>query len=143
MAIVKSTTAVKQTDRNAQKLMPASFGGRVRIATGTYTGTGTDAAGTVIQLVRLPAGARVLPSSKLYLEAGQGAATTLKVGDEANDARYFAAAAVGASASVKALDANAQADYVLEKEMFLTATVGAAALTAGKKITFEVFYVLD
>lgn len=143
MATVKSDVAVRQTDVNVSKLVPAELGGRVRVARGVYAPAAADPAGTVIRLVRLPKGARLLSSSSLHFEAGQNASLTVKVGDEKNDARYFAAAAIGASKVSKNLDADALEGYVFEEEMFVTATTGAAALAVGKKIVFELLYVND
>ncbi len=143
MAVVQSNVAVSQTGVDVPKLVPSDLAGRVRIARGVYTPAQADAAGTVIQLVRLPRGSRILSTSRLIFEAGQSASMTVKVGDEKNDARYFAAASPGASLAVKNLEADALNGYVFEQEMFVIATTGGAALTANKKIAFEIFYVID
>lgn len=146
MATVNSTLAVVQGVRGtntAKKLMPTDWAGRVRIATGSYTPAAADEAGTVINLAKLPAGARVLPSSKLYFEAGQDATLTVKVGDSGDDDRYLAAVAVGATASTVALSANALNNTLLDAEQFITLTTGVKALTAGKVISFEIYYVID
>ena len=145
MATKNSTLAVVQGVRgnDVSKLMPTDWAGRVRIATGFYAPEEADAAGTVINLAKLPAGARVLPSSKLYFEAGQDATLTVKVGDSGDDDRYLAAVVVGATASTVALSANALNNTLLDKEQFITLTTGVAALTAEKTISFEIFYVID
>lgn len=143
MATVNSDIAVKQTEFGASKLMPNELGGRVRVVRGVYAPAAADAAGTVIRLARIPKGSRLLNMSKVYFEAGQGATTTFKFGDELDDDRYFAAAAPGAGAVSKALDANILSPYVFAQEMFVIATTGVAALTAGKKIAFELYYVID
>jgi hypothetical protein len=143
MATVDSTIVAKQVGTQGEKLMPREFYGRVRVAAGTYTGKSTDAAGTVIRLARLPKGARLLPQSKVYFAAGQGATTTVKVGDEKDDDRYFAAAAPGASAVSKELDADALTGYVLTEEMYIILTTGVAALADDVLIGFVLFWVLD
>lgn len=146
MATKNSTLAEVQATRGidvSSKLMPTDWAGRVRIATGSYKPTKADAAETVINLAKLPASARVLPSSKLYFEAGQDATTTVQVGDAGEDDRYLAAVAVGATASTVALSANALDNTLLDKEQFITLTTGVAALTIGKVIAFEIFYVID
>jgi|GEM_PF-2821119 len=142
MATKKSDVAVKQTEFT-DKLMPNEFGGRVRVVRGVYAPTAADAAGTVIQLAELPKGSRLLLKSTVYFEAGQGATTTFKVGDELDDDRYLAAVAPGASAASKALDADVLNGYVFAQAMFVIATTGVAALTIGKKIVFELYYVID
>lgn len=146
MAIKNSTLAVIQGIRGTNtsiKLMPSDAGGRVRIATGFYAPEEADEAGTVINLAKLPAGARVLPSSKLYFEAGQDATLTVKVGDSGDDDRYLAAVAPGATLSTVLLTRNALANTLLDAEQFITLTTGVAALTAEKTISFEIFYVID
>lgn len=143
MATYQSDVMVKQTGVNAGKLKPSAFGGRVRVAHGYITPSSAWAAGTVIELARLPKGARVLPISQLHFEAGQGATMTVKVGDSADDDRYLAAVAPGASATSIALTGNRIGDYVLPAEDVIKVTTGTAALTANKKIAFDLYYVVD
>lgn len=142
MATVDSTVAAVQYGTGS-KLMPKDFYGRVRVVAGTYTGKAADAAGTVIRLARLPKGARLLPQSKVYFEAGQDATLTVKVGDSKDDDRYFAAAAPGASAVSKELDRDALTGYALAEEMDIIMTTGVEALTADAKIGFVLLWVLD
>ena len=142
MATVNSTLAAKQIDYSREaKAMPTDYNGRVRVARGSYTGS--DAAGTVIRLCKIPKGARLLGSSRLYFEAGQNASLTVKVGDAADDDRYLAAVAPGASAAVKELSLAGLVDRVAPAEEWILLTTGAQALTADKKIVFEIFFVLD
>ena len=139
----QSNIMVKQTGSNAGKLKPSEFGGRVRVVHGSITPASAYAAGSVIELARLPKGARLLPISQLHFEAGQGATMTVKVGDSADDDRYLAAVAPGANATSVALVGNRIGDYVLPAEDVITITTGTAALTSGKKICFDLFYVVD
>lgn len=142
MAIIQSNVAAKQTTIALNsKLGTTEFGGRVREIHGTVTTT-NGAAGTVIELARLPKGARLLPQSMIHFEAGQNASLTVKVGDALDDDRYFSGTP-GASATSKNLSANVLNDYVCPEETMLIATTGAQALTANKKITFDLFYVVD
>ena len=138
----KSNVYTKQTE-TAGKNLPVDLHGRVRIAHGVYTGTGSETANSIIGLVRLPVGARVLPISVVSFEAGQASGLTVKVGDVADDDRYLASVAPGASAGSKQLAANAAGDYLLPAEQDIILTTGGAALTAGKKIVFDIFYVVD
>lgn len=143
MATYQSNIMVKQTGSNAGKLKPSEFGGRVRVVHGSITPDSAYASGSVIELARLPKGARLLPISQLHFEAGQGATMTVKVGDSADDDRYFAAAAPGANAASISLAANALGDYTLPEEDVIKVTTGTAALTSGKKIAFDLYYVID
>lgn len=140
---MKSNVMENQTGLANGKLLPTSLGGRVRLVHGSFVPSEALAAGTVIELARLPKGARLLPISQLHFEAGQGATLTVKVGDSADDDRYLAAVVPGASAVSKALDANRLGDFIFPEEGTVFATTGAAALTAGKKIAFDLFYVVD
>ena len=143
MANYKSNIMEKQTESPVTKLRPADFGGRVRVVHGCIIPDSAYAAGSVLELARLPKGARILPTSQLHFEAGQDASMTIKVGDSAADDRYLAAKAPGASAASVLLDANRTGDYILPAEDVIAATTAGAALTAGKKIYFDLFYVID
>lgn len=143
MATYKSNIMEKQTGSGNSKLSPADFGGRVRLAQGYVIPTSAYAAGTVLELVRLPKGARVLPNSQLHFEAGQNASMTIKVGDSSDADRYLAAKAPGASVATVALDGNRVGNYILPEEDVIIATTAGAALTANKKIFFDIFYVVD
>lgn len=143
MANYKSNIMVKQTGSLAGKLAPVDFGGRVRVVHGCIIPDSAYAAGSVLELARLPKGARLLPLSQLHFEAGQNASLTIKVGDSADDDRYLAASTPGASATSVSLNANRVGDYILPAEDVITATTAGAALTSGKKIYFDLFYVID
>ena len=134
----KSNIYTVQTGLMA-KNMPVDYAGRVRVAHGSYTATGKETPRSVIGLVRLPKGARVLPISEIYFAEGQDPALTVKVGDAANPGRYFAGAAAGA----KAMNANALGDYITPGEEVITLTTGGAAMAAGKAFVFDIYYVVD
>ena len=139
--VVWSSGSTAYVPGNNAKLMPTDFDGTVYVVRGKFKATAAHASGTIIKLVRLPKGARILNSSKLFFEAGQNASLTVKVGDEADDDRYFAAATPGTSAVTKSLEANVLADsYEFPKEQWVTLTTGGAALASGKKIAFEIFF---
>lgn len=143
MANYKSTIMEKQTGSMAGKLRPSELGGRVRLVHGSIVPEEAYAAGSVLELARLPKGARLLPISQIHFEAGQSTGMTVSVGDSGDNDRYLAAKAPGASAVSVALNANCLGDYVLEQEDVITATVAGAALTQGKMIVFDLFYVVD
>lgn len=138
-----STLAAKQAEGSTEKTMPTEWGGRVRVAVGSFTPTETVAAGSTIELAKLPEGCRVLPASKIFIEAGQGPTLTLAVGDVDDSTRYLAATVVGASATSIALEANALNDTLIGEDGYVYLTTGVVALTTGKKIGFEIFYVID
>lgn len=143
MPTLYTDVATKQNNGDvAAKTIPQEVGGRVRCATGKVT-PGTEAAGTIINLVKLPKGARVLPSSNLRIEAGQTATLQIKVGDAADDDRYLAAVATGASAATIELNRTAalgHTDLAAEGWIFITTSVEALA---AKYIAFEIFYVVN
>lgn len=125
----------------SEKMAGEQVGGRVRTARFKVT-PGTEAAGTIINLVKLPKGARVLPQSALYLEAGQTATLKIAVGDAANAARYYPATATGASAVTIPLAAQAAAPVALAAEGWIFITTSVEALAA-KYIAGEILYVID
>lgn len=142
MATLYSDTATAQNAPTASnRLYPEQFGGRVRCARGKIT-PGTEAAGTVINLVKLPKGARVLPLSSLFLEAGQTATLKIAVGDAASATRYYPATATGASAVTIPLAGAAAAPYALADDGWIFITTSVEALAA-KYIAFEILYVID
>lgn len=136
MATMNSNIAEKQYLDNQGKLLPSSLGGRVREAFGIYTAAAADAAGTIVRLVKLPKGARLLPQSMVFLSAGDNE-PKIKLGDEKDNDRYIA------EATPSGWMHPAQADYVFEEEMAVIVTTTTAALTIGQKLTFSLFYVID
>ena len=143
MANYQSNIMTKQTGSNAGKLLPSEFGGRVRVVHGSIVPDFAYASGSILELARLPKGARILPISQLHFEAGQSASMTISVGDSGDNDRYLAAKAPGASAVSVALNANVLGNYTLPEEDVIIATVGGAALTANKKIFFDLYFVVD
>lgn len=143
MANYQSNIMTKQTGSNAGKLLPSEFGGRVRVVHGSIVPDSAYASGSVLELARLPKGARILPISQLNFEAGQSASMTISVGDSSDNDRYLAAKSPGASAVSVALNANVLGNYTLPEEDVIIATVGGAALTANKKIFFDLYFVVD
>ncbi len=114
---------------------------RIRCAVGKVT-PGTEAPETVINLVKLPKGARILPSSKLYIKKGQNPAMTLKCGDVFNNVRYLTAVAPGANACEIALSGMDTTTYSLVAKSWIFLTSGMAALSKAA-ISFEIFYVIE
>lgn len=146
MATVYSDIATVQNAPTPSTLVEVGLlGGKVRYACAKYSGS--DAAGTVINLVKLPKGARILPISNLQIEAGQGATLSVKVGDNdaagADDDRYLAASVPGASAVNVVLGASALSLYKLQNEAWVQLTTGVVALTADKVIAAHIYYTIE
>lgn len=142
MMKIKSNLMEAQTG-TAGKVMPTALGGRVRVASGTVVPAAAAPAGTVLELVKIPKDARILPASQIHFEAGQNSDLTVKVGDAAKSDRYLPVTTVGGGNKTLALDGGKFTDYILPGEMTVFATTGGAELAAGKKIVFDILYVVD
>lgn len=79
------------------------YGGAVKTIISTFTNpsAGGVAVGESIRWARLPQGARLLPSTRLFWANG-AASSTLTLGDRASIARYLAATAVTSAGSATA-----------------------------------------
>lgn len=147
MAIIQTNIAEKQTTIQLEsKLKTVEFGGRVRTIKDVFTPTSAYASGTVIELARIPKGAKVLPQSEIYFEAGQNASLTVKVGigeGSATSAVYLPQTTVGSTAKTVQLSGQQLGDYVTTEEGMLTMITGGAALVANKKIGVSLQYVVD
>ncbi len=144
MAEHNSPLYTKQTAALGGKMLPTDFGGRVRCVRDCVELVSSAAIGDVINLIRLPKGAKLLDDSELYFPAGLGASVTVKVGDSGDDDRYLAAVAVGNTAKTIRLDAlKLSAGYALTAEDVITLTVGVAAIAANTKIGVNLKYVVD
>ena len=143
MKRIKSNLLESQTGNSGAKVLPVVLGGRVRYAHGEVVVNTAEKAGTVLELVKLPKGARVLPLSQIHFEAGQAVELTVKVGDARKTDRYLESIAPGATARSIVLGGNKFADYILPEETTLALTADGAALAAGKRIVFDIYYVID
>jgi len=119
-------------------------GGRVRRMCFTYTVlTGGVAIGDTIQLCRVPSAARHF-GGRVEHDAVGAATATLSMGDGTTATKYSAATLVDTAGGFDfgktvALDFMAE----LAGDVVFTATVGTAALTAGKVIKGYVEYMAD
>lgn len=119
-------------------------GGRVRREGFTYTvPAGGVAAADTIQLAKLKSGSRFY-GGKLEHDAVGAATSTLSIGDGTTATKYKAATAVDSAGGFTFGDTVALGfmDEV-SGELVITATVGTAALTAGKVIRGYVEYMAD
>ena len=122
------------------KLGQGIWGGKVRAQVDTYT-INAKAAGTVINVAKLPKGATFLRG--LIVTDGLGSGVTLKLGDSGDDDRYLTATS---AASAGALEANAIAGigYTVSADttLFLT-TGGATTASSNKTIKTVILYSLE
>ena len=143
MKRIKSNLMESQTSCGTVKVLPVFLGGRVRYAHGEVV-PGADAKeGTIVELVRLPKGARVLPISQIHFDAGQSAELTVKIGDARKADRYLDSVAPGAAVKSIVMGGNILADHILPEETTVVLTTDGADLAAGKKIVFDIYYVVD
>lgn len=109
---------------------------------------GGIAIGDVISWGFLPFGARMMPSTHLYMSAG-AASSTITLGDPVNTSRYLAASSAAAAAKVTA-DAQFTNGALFEVTVAkpgdatdlseLRSVVAGAALQAGQVITLVATY---
>ena len=143
MAAAKSDLITFQTSCGSAKLMPAMFGGRVRVAHGTVIAGGDRTAGSVIELVKLPKNSRLLPFSRLGSNAPHDDGLLLKVGDRLKSDRYLTDAQIGRFVRSVDLDGDLGNDHIMTAETTVFATITGGRFAAGRKIVFDVLYVID
>ncbi len=120
----------------------AQVGGRVRVFYDTFTASGI-AAGSTIDIARLPKGARVWDVHIFHDDLGTTAGT-LAVGDAASATRYLAAFATGSAGKQTMTGTNGQSTGVgfqQTAETTIVITTAGAAITG--TIRSVVYYTLD
>lgn len=150
--------AIQNAPTPSTLLEAGEMSGKIRLAIGKYTPDGTETAGTVINLAKLPKGARLLPNSFVMFQAGQNAGLGVKIGDDdadgvgtaADDDRYLKASTPGASAVKVDLSGAANiaapaliTPYKLGGESWIQMTTENQTLTADKVIIAYLFYTLE
>lgn len=124
--------------------------GRLRTKRATYT-FASQASGDIINLFKLPAGARVL-WFVAGMTATHGGSAKVKIGDSADDDKYRAEATLTAAETIlpttaawgatdSAAVVGADAPYTSETLIFLT--IGTAALPSSGRAKLECIYVMD
>lgn len=124
--------------------------GGLRVRSATYT-FAAQASGDIINLFKLPAGARVL-FFVAGMTATHGGTATVKIGDAADDDKFRLAATLTAAATIlpqvaawgatdSAAVVGADAPYTAETLIFLT--IGAASLPGSGRARLDCVYVLD
>lgn len=123
--------------------------GKIMRLSAVYTCTGAEANNDVIRIADLPIDGIVIPALCNISSDGTGGTTPTiaKLGDAGDDDRY-SATAVALTASFNRVTPAVPVSHtpfeITEATKTLQAVVGLAdgAMTAGKKITFEIFYVI-
>ena len=148
MPTTNSTELAQLASNPANLLRPNQRGGFIRFMSAVVD-FAAQASGDIINLFKLPAGARVVRIA-CNASASHGASATIKIGDSADDDKYRAAATlttVGysivntAAAQVGAAVEGADVPYTAETTIF--ATIGTAALPGSGRAIYTCEYVID
>jgi len=139
MATVMGTNYTKIADpKPGSNVLAAKYwGGKVRVQYDNYTCSST-AAGTVINVAKLPKGAVFLFA--IISHAALGSGVTLQMGDSGDDDRYLAATS---AASAGQIIATAQAGVGYEMTADTTIFVKTAGGTADGLIEVLTFYAVE
>lgn len=140
MAAVRSNIMEVQLGNIHGRFLPSDMGGRVRIAHGELTTPEKPGNQCELLLALLPRWARVLPSSFLHLEDGFKG-VSVKVGDFWKSDRYFPLAGIGEKTTL-ILDGNKLSNFIFPEEGLFSAVL-TGNIPAGKKIIFDIQYVVD
>ena len=139
MATVNGTNYAKIIDPSSDNILSGGLnGGRVRVAVDDYTFAGS-ASGTVVNIAKLPAGARVLKVE--IITAALGTGVTLGIGYGLSGVEFLGQTA---AATAGLLQSNLLGDYVVgtaANDEIITVTTGGASATG--KITTHVYYTTD
>lgn len=122
------------------KLAQGLWGGKVRVQVDTYIING-KAAGTVINVAKLPKGSTFLEG--LVVFEGLGTGVTLAMGDADDTDRYLAAASAASAGSLDCRAITGVGHSVTEDTTIFLTTGGATTASADKKIKTIIFYSLE
>jgi len=141
MATQNGINYAKAIDPSSDNILSQGvYGGRVRVAIDTFTFTG-EGIGEVINVAKLPEGARVLSVSVFH--GAMDSSVTLGVGYGLAGVQYLATTIAGDNA-VGRIDSDLLGDYVVgtaaDDEIVIVTTAGAAA---NGTITTHVYYTTD
>ena len=146
MSTFKSTIKTAQDYTNVASRPAADK--KLLVARGSYTLAGTEAANDVIELVKLPAGAEVLPTQSSFIcDASVATALVAKVGTDSDDDAFStvttltSGGVIGFTAGtngVEVVNPVAKTDSYTVQLKLSTST----SPTAGKKIGFAISYLV-
>jgi hypothetical protein len=156
MATRNSTIYQSQIGTGGQSLnvgtsLERDVAGKERVAIVSYTALGTEVTNDLVNLVKLPPGAKLLPQKSSYLTtATVGTGVTVRIGDQTTANRWSGTIDISAGgyfpftntlgtelAPVAVVGTTASADDVVTLKF-----VAITAITAGKVITAIITYVL-
>lgn len=150
MATLKTDIRTAQTTGNPKdRVEGQKVSGDIRYCEAVYTTTGAEAAGDIIEIVTLTAGAIILPEKcSVACEASGGTGTAIsKIGDASDDDRYSATSIALTSAAIIAVTPALATSVTLRTPLTadtntLKATVAltSGSVTAGKKVVFLIAY---
>lgn len=107
---------------------------------GTYTLVGTETAGDVIKIAKIPAFADVKPQLSTVFSENPGAALVVKIGTNISTASFNSELTMSAGGQFTLGDTTLE-DAVYETEYDLQAVISTATtLTAGAEMAFDVVY---
>lgn len=140
-------TAQNSTENAKNRAAGNDLTGNVVYAKASYTTTATDAAADVLNLVKLPEGAVVIPSLCRIDTEDCGTDISIKIGDDdptADDDRYSTAISL-ATAGVVAFASGVAGPnpHALSQESWIQGTLvdaGSISITADKDFTVWVAY---
>lgn len=125
--------------------LPTDVGGRARFDRFTYTFAGTEATNDVINLAKLPLGARVY--ELIVYNEDLGTTVTIDVGDATTPNRYFNDIAGGTAGAPSVYwDGAGEVSVLIDTEAKRTIQALLAAVTtptAGAVLSGRVLYVID
>lgn len=149
MATIQSDLATATGKLGTNGLQdPTLYQGNVRFALATVTLPNTTAANDILELVTLPAGARVLPHLSTFIcHADPGTTLTVDVGTAANTDAYADGSTLSAGGAVNfitaAIPAQVSSPEVLSVDTLVYATIMSAdTITNNSKVTVALAYVV-
>ena len=143
MAVLKTNVMRKQSGIEHGRVMPSYLGGRVRLIHAAAIPSEDLGKDSVVEIARLPKGARLLPLSQVHLEGGKDFSCVIKVGDALSPGRYLAETTVlGQNVSI-CLDGGKFNDFLPDRETAVFATISDGSIAAGNRIVFDILYVVD
>lgn len=125
---------------------PGEYGGKVHIIRYETTVATLGATSDILQVCKLPVGARVIPGlSKVTCES-PGTTVTIKLGDSGDDDRYMASKALGGSAqdilwtNSAGVDAYVSAPVVAGVDTLLLTSITIGTPTTTAKFALDIAY---
>lgn len=146
MATFNSDVAVKQNDPHlGNRLDPFRTAGNVILAECLVTIPAGLAAADIINLIKLPSRAKVIPHLSKINAENPGTALVFDIGDSDDDDRYAKAVDISAGGEFAWTGgAAALTPFVLTEEDTVAVKVGTAtSLTTGQKIRFHIAYAIN